>query len=96
VIGLLLLVAPHASPLPDGLEKVATSLGFERKVVSSLDVASPLKDYRIPGIQSATTGTIAAGAVGAIAVFAFSFLLARVLIPRQKSSNQSSTLPTQE
>jgi len=96
VIGLLLLVAPHASPLPDGLEKVAASLGFERKAMSSLDVSSPLKDYQIPGIQSATTGTIAAGAVGAIAVFALSFLLARVLIPRQKSRNHSSTSPNQE
>jgi cobalt/nickel transport system permease protein len=96
VIGLFLLVAPHASPLPDGLEKVAASLGFEHKAVSSPVVSSPLKDYQIPGIQSASTATIAAGAVGAIAVFALSFLLARVLVPQRKSDAHSSTPPNQQ
>jgi cobalt/nickel transport system permease protein len=96
VIGLILLVAPHASPLPDGLEKLAASLGFEHKVSSSTVVASPFKDYQIPGIQSASTATIAAGAVGAIAVFALSFLLARVLVPRRKSDTHSSTRPIQQ
>jgi len=91
VIGMFLLVAPHASPLPDGLEKVAASLGFEHKTFSSPVVSSPLKGYQIPGIQSSSTATIAAGAVGAIAVFAFSFLLARVLVPRRKSVTHSST-----
>lgn len=95
LIGLILLVAPHASPLPDGLEKVATSLGFEHKAASHPVVASPFKDYQIPGIQSASTATIAAGAVGAIAVFALSFLLARVLVPRKKSAAHSSTSPNQ-
>ena len=92
VIGLFLLVAPHASPFPDGLEKVAASLGFEHKAVSSPAVSSPLKDYQIPGIQSASTATIVAGAVGAVVVFALSFLLARVLVPRRNSDAHSSNL----
>jgi hypothetical protein len=96
VIGLILLVAPHASPLPDGLDNVAASLGFEHKAASSTVVASPFKEYQIPGIQSASTATFVAGAVGAIAVFAFSFLLARVLIPRRKSDAHSSTRPNRQ
>jgi len=96
VIGLFLLVAPHASPLPDGLEKVAAELGFEHNAVSNPVVSSPLKDYQIPGIQSASTATIAAGAVGAIAVFALSFLLARVLLPRQKSDAHTSVSPNHQ
>ena len=95
-IGLFLLVAPHASPLPDGLEKVAAELGFEHNAVSNPVVSSPLKDYQIPGIQSASTATIAAGAVGAIAVFALSFLLARVLLPRQKSDAHTSVSPNHQ
>jgi cobalt/nickel transport system permease protein len=95
VIGLFLLVAPHASPLPDGLEKVAASLGFEQKAVSDPPISSPLKGYQIPGIQSASTATIVAGAVGAIAVFALSFLFARVLIPRRKYDAHSPTPPIQ-
>ena len=96
VIGLFLLVAPHASPLPDGLEKVAAALGFEHKAVSSPVVSSPLREYQIPGIQSAATATIAAGAVGALAVFALSFLLARVLVPRPTSNAHSPTPPRQQ
>jgi cobalt/nickel transport system permease protein len=96
VIGLFLLVAPHASPLPDGLERVASSLGFEHKATSGPLVSSPLKDYQIPGIQSASTATIAAGAVGAVVVFALSFLLARVLVPRRKSDAHSSTSLNQQ
>ena len=91
VIGLFLLVAPHASPMPDGLEMVASSLGFEHKASSSSVISSPLRDYQIPGIQSASTATIVAGAVGALVVFALSFLLARVLVPRRKSEGHSST-----
>ena len=96
VIGLILLIAPHASPLPDGLEKVAASLGFEHRAAANPVVSSPLKDYQIPGIQSASAATIAAGAVGAIVVFVLSFLLARVLVPRRKSDDHSSTPPNQQ
>jgi cobalt/nickel transport system permease protein len=91
LIGLFLLVAPHASQLPDGLERVASSLGFEHKAASSSVVDSPMKAYQIPGIQSASTATIAAGAIGALVVFALSFLLARVLVPHRKRESHSST-----
>ena len=84
VIGVLLLVAPHASQLPDGLEKVASSLGFERKATQTSPLPSPLKDYQLPGVQSAATATVLAGVVGAIAVFALSSLLARVLVRRTR------------
>ena len=96
VLGLFLLVAPHASPLPDGLEKVAASLGFEHRADANSVISSPLKDYQIPGIQSASTSMIAAGAVGAIAVFALSFLLARVLLPRRKSDAHTSVSPNHQ
>lgn len=89
VIGLALLVAPHASTLPDGLEKVASSLGFERKVAMNPGASLPLKDYQIPGIQSGSAATMAAGAIGTVAAFALSYLLSRFLVPHQKRGAQS-------
>lgn len=90
-IGLLLLVAPHASPLPDGLEKVASSLGFEKRGTGLSNTASPLKDYQLPGIRSAAAATMVAGVIGAVVVFVFSFVIARVLAGRHGQTVRSTT-----
>lgn len=82
IIGVMLLVAPHASQLPGGLERVASSLGFGHKASETAVLPSVFKDYQLADIQSTATATIVAGIIGAIAVFALSFLLARVLAPR--------------
>jgi cobalt/nickel transport system permease protein len=94
VIGLLLLVAPHASTLPDGLTKVSTSLGFEHRASAPI-VDSPLKEYQIPGIQSSSTATVVAGAVGAVFVLALSLLFARLLNRRPKSKTSPPTQANQ-
>jgi cobalt/nickel transport system permease protein len=92
VIGLLLLVAPHASQMPDVLERIAVSLGFKHKEVANSLIPSPLRDYHVPGIHSLETATMVAGLIGAVGVFAFSFILARVLAPRVKPPS-SPTAP---
>ena len=89
VIGILLLVAPFASRLPDGLDRVAQTLGFETKKIENVGFSTPLKDYRFFGIESHTLSTIAAGMSGAGVVFVISFLLAGVLIPRKKNTGNS-------
>ena len=89
LIGLLLLVAPFASQLPDGLDWVAQSLGFETKKIDNMGFSTPLKDYRFFGIESPALSTIAAGIAGACIVFTISFLLAGVLIPRKKNVSNS-------
>ena len=89
VIGLLLLVAPFASQLPDGLDRVAQSLGFETKKIENQGFPTPLKDYRFFGIESPALSTIAAGMCGAGLVSVLSFFLARVLIPRKRNMNNS-------
>ncbi len=81
-LGLILFVAPFASGWPDGLEKVAASLGFGHKAGTQLVVNAPLPDYIVPGIGSATTATAIAGLVGVIVVFGLSFVLARMLVPK--------------
>lgn len=93
IIGLLLLVAPHASELPDGLEKVASSLGFEHRTLTNPNIPAPLEDYKLPGTESASTATIIAGLIGAVAVLALSLLLARVLIPRTRNVPSFPTPP---
>ena len=90
VIGLLLLVAPHASQMPDALERIAVSLGFKHKEVANPFIPSPLRDYHVPGIHSLEAATILAGLIGAVGVFAFSYILARVLAPRVKPPSSSA------
>ena len=82
IIGLLLLVAPHASKLPDGLEQVASSLGFGSKASVETVLPAPFKEYSLPWLGSSATATVVSGLVGAVAVFIFSFLFARVLAPK--------------
>jgi cobalt/nickel transport system permease protein len=76
---LALFVAPFASPLPDGLEKVAMQLGFDRGAAAP--AGAPLGGYSIPGIGSPAAATGIAGAAGTILMFAVGYLLARIAVP---------------
>jgi len=80
--GLALFVAPFACPWPDGLDKVAKTLGFEHRAVGATLVHSPIPDYQLPGIHSTMMATSLAGVIGTIVVFILAFLLARVLVPK--------------
>jgi cobalt/nickel transport system permease protein len=91
VIGLLLLIAPFTSQLPDGLDRVAQSLGFETKKIDVHGFSSPFASYRFFGIGSPALSTIAAGLVGACVVCLLSFLVARVLLPREKNAHGTSS-----
>jgi cobalt/nickel transport system permease protein len=86
ILGLLVLVVPYASSLPDGLNKVAQSLGFEYRANVSHALTTPFAEYSIPGIDSPALASILAGLIGAVVVFGLSVLLARVLVPKQKTS----------
>jgi cobalt/nickel transport system permease protein len=78
-LGLALFVLPFASKWPDGLEKVAAAVGFDAKAVGAPLVSSPLAGYRVPVIGSLPAATALAGIVGAVLVFALSFVLAKAL-----------------
>ncbi len=84
VLGLALFVSPFASRWPDGLEKVAATFGFDSRAIVKPAVASPIAEYRVPGIGSLPAATAVAGAIGAAVVFLFSLVLARVLTARSK------------
>jgi cobalt/nickel transport system permease protein len=83
--GLALFVAPFACSWPDGLDKVAQTLGFEHRAVEAALVHSPIPDYQLPGIHSTMVATSLAGVIGTIVVFILAFLLARVLVPKPAS-----------
>ncbi len=80
-VALVVFVAPFASKAPDGLERVAATLGFAHHTVPSL-LPAPMSDYQIPGIGSALVATGVTGFLGTVLVFALAHLLAlRLLKP---------------
>ncbi|HTX64863.1 MAG TPA: energy-coupling factor ABC transporter permease [Opitutaceae bacterium] len=80
-LGLAIFVAPFACRWPDGLEKVAATLGFGQRAAAGPVLPAPLTDYRIPGFKSAVASTTVAGGVGILVVFGLAYLLARALTP---------------
>jgi cobalt/nickel transport system permease protein len=84
IVALLLavFVAPFASSLPDGLDRIATSLGFAGRASES--AASPLAGYHVPGVSSPIAATALAGGLGTIVMLVVSILLGRVLVPRSR------------
>lgn len=72
---LALFLSPLASSFPDGLEKVAESLGFIEKAGNALK--SPIPDYGVPGLSGgAATGL--AGLVGVVVTILIGFALASI------------------
>jgi hypothetical protein len=64
----VILLAPLASPDPDGLEAVAEDQGFLGAARDALFQLLP--DYTLPGIEDPTVSTIASGLIGVLVVFA--------------------------
>jgi len=78
---LLALLSPLASPHPDGLERVAEDQGFiEQAQDAPFHI---LADYLFPGVQNEAVGTILAGIVGTLVMFALGYGLARLVRRRQ-------------
>lgn len=84
-LGIALFLAPFASQLPDGLEALATQLGFASRAVETPVLAAPFPGYQPPGFAESGWGTAIAGVVGALIAFAFSALLARLLVPPERA-----------
>jgi cobalt/nickel transport system permease protein len=88
-LGLLVFLAPFASRWPDGLERVAATLGFERRAAAAAPLAALLPEYRFPGVGSAALSTVVAGAVGTLVAFGLAWLLASLLTPRRGSGTHA-------
>ena len=77
----VIVLAPLASPDPDGLERVAEDLGFIG--VARDAVFSIIPDYAVPGIDG-NLSTIVAGLIGVVLVFVVMIVLGRVLARRRR------------
>lgn len=84
ILGLLILVVPFTSKLPDGLEKVAQTLGFEYRLHQYHQLPTVLQGYNLPGFASPAMASVVAGLVGAVVAFGLSIVLAQILVPKRK------------
>ncbi len=85
----ILFVVPFASPWPDGLESVASKLGFSSRALSDAALPSPMSEYRFTAIGSPVLATVLAGLLGAIVVAAISYALATVIVSRGGSMHRT-------
>ena len=76
------LLSPWASRWPDGLDRVAERLGFQRRERERPIAAAPLVDYKVPGARGAGWSTPAAGVTGTLVVFGGTCLLGYLLARR--------------
>jgi ABC-type branched-subunit amino acid transport system permease subunit len=78
----MVLVAPFASSLPDGLEHVAERFGFAS--LASASPPAPLPDYTLAPLAEASPwlATVLAGALGALVAFVVAWFVARALAAR--------------
>jgi hypothetical protein len=80
----VVILAPLASPDPDGLERVAEDTGFLETAQDAL--YSILPDYTVPGVDDATVTTIMAGLIGVVLVFVLMWGLGAILTRRAPRS----------
>lgn len=96
VIFLLLAVvvtffSPHASPHPDGLERVAEDKGFLDEAREAYYQIIP--DYVFPGIANTDTATIVAGVVGTLLMFVLGYGMAWLLRRQARKAQQDEQRP---
>jgi cobalt/nickel transport protein len=68
-----------ASAAPDGLERVAETLGFDEAAEDSAVAGSPLADYGTAGVADEWLSTAVAGTVGLLLTGLVAFGLMRLL-----------------
>ena len=90
-LGIAALGAPFACKWPDGLEKVAGSLGFVQRAQAAAPLTAPLPDYQLPGVAHPSLSTSLAGLVGAVLVFVILYAAARLLALRATRRHADSS-----
>jgi cobalt/nickel transport system permease protein len=85
---IVLLLAPLASPDPDGLERVAEDHGFLAQAQDAL--YSILPDYTVPGLDDPAITTIVAGLIGVLLVTGLVWGLGALLARRRSAGRDVS------
>jgi hypothetical protein len=78
---IVIVLAPLASPDPDGLERVAEDHGFLQSARDAIHSIIP--DYTVPGVDG-NLSTILAGLIGVAIVFLVMVVLGRLLARRRR------------
>jgi hypothetical protein len=78
---IVIVLAPLASPDPDGLERVAEDQGFLEAARDA--IFSIVPDYVVPGLQG-NLSTVVAGLLGVAIVFLAMIVLGRALARRER------------
>lgn len=79
------VLSSFASEHPDGLEHVASSLGFDGTAEDSAVADSPLADYGTAGVEDAWLSTAIAGTLGLLITGLLAFGLMRLLARKRPS-----------
>ncbi len=77
----LAVLIPFASSDPDGLEKVAETLGVEETESTSVGL---MPDYTVPAVENAYSSTLAAGVTGVFLVLGAAMLLGKIITKPNK------------
>ena len=78
---IVIVLAPLASPDPDGLQRVAEDNGFLQAARNAL--SSIIPHYNVPGVHG-NLSTILAGLIGIVIVFALMVVVGRILVRRRR------------
>jgi hypothetical protein len=86
IVGLILLIIPFTSQMPDGLEKVSKdTVGFIKKDDFKPSVDALLPGYTVPGIKHKFDTKRYAGIIGMFVVFGISVFIGYLLKKRRKN-----------
>jgi cobalt/nickel transport system permease protein len=88
---IVIFLSPLASVNPDGLNRVATDLGF---IHSAQLTKGPLAGYVIPFLANSSLGKILAGLIGAAVVLTLAFVTGRSL--QKKSQDDEVKRPVEK
>ncbi len=87
IIGLIFIITPLTSKLPDGLEKVSKdTVGFIKKDDFKTSVDALLPGYTVPGIKNKFDTKRYAGIIGVFVVFGITAFVGYLLKKRRKNS----------
>jgi cobalt/nickel transport system permease protein len=86
---IVILLSPLASVNPDGLNRVATDLGF---IHSAQLTKGPLTGYVIPFLANSSLGKILAGVLGAAVVLTLAFVTGRSLQKKSETQDRPSSM----
>ena len=77
----LAVLIPFASSDPDGLEKVAETLGVEETESPSVGL---MPDYKVPVVEDTYSSTLTAGVIGVFLVLGATLVLGKTITKADK------------